>query len=228
MIFDPRTKLYILVLANLLLFFHVSLRAEVIMTVLFLLPLMIAGKIRSAVRLSLIYVVLILITVYLAPNARGVLLQYISMLAVTLHMIWPCIITGTYAFTTTSVSAFVAAMRRMHLPESLIIPCVVVIRYFPTVKEDYGHIKDAMAFRGIAGGKMALVRHPAQSLEYIMIPLLMNATNTAQDLTAAALTKGIAVKGQHTCMTELKLAAMDYVYIGLCTFVMVLAAGGVL
>ena len=105
-------------------------------------------------------------------------------------MMLPCFITGAYTFTTTSASAFICAMRRMRVPEAVVIPCVVVIRFFPTIAEDYRQIRNAMALRGIAPGGWGLVRHPAQSLEYILIPLLMNATNVAQDLSVAALTKG--------------------------------------
>ena len=108
-------------------------------------------------------------------------------------------------------------MRRMHLPESIIIPCAVVVRFFPTVGEDYRHIRAAMALRGIAAGRGALLRHPVQSLEYILMPLLMNSNNVAQDLSAAALTKGIGLPGQHTCMTELRLTAWDFLYPALCT-----------
>ena len=35
----------------------------------------------------------------------------------------------------------------------------------------------------------------------------MNSNNVAQDLSAAALTKGIGLPGRHTCMTELRLTA---------------------
>ena len=110
-----------------------------------------------------------------------------------------------------------AALRRMHLPESIIIPCAVVVRFFPTVGEDYRHIRAAMALRGIAAGRVALLRHPVQSLEYILMPLLMNSNNVAQDLSAAALTKGIGLPGRHTCMTELRLTAWDFLYPALCT-----------
>lgn len=67
-------------------------------------------------------------------------------------MMLPCIITGAYAFSTTTVGELTAALRRMHLPESIIIPCAVVVRFFPTVGEDYRHIRAAMALRGIAAG----------------------------------------------------------------------------
>ena len=116
-----------------------------------------------------------------------------------------------------TITELTAALRRMHLPESIIIPCAVVVRFFPTVGEDYRHIRAAMALRGIAAGRGALLRHPVQSLEYILMPLLMNSNNVAQDLSAAALTKGIGLPGRHTCMTELRLTAWDFLYPTLCT-----------
>ena len=67
-------------------------------------------------------------------------------------MMLPCFITGAYAFTTTSASEFICSMRRMHAPEAVVIPCVVVIRFFPTIAEDYRQIRNAMALRGIAAG----------------------------------------------------------------------------
>ena len=48
-------------------------------------------------------------------------------------MMMPCFITGAYAFSTTRVSEFVCALRRMRVPESVAIPCMVVIRFFPTI-----------------------------------------------------------------------------------------------
>lgn len=75
---------------------------------------------------------------------------------------------------------------------------------------------------------MALLRHPAQSLEYILIPLLMNGTNVSQDLSVAALTKGIGLPGQHTCMTEIRMAAWDYGYMLICAMPLALFMGGIL
>ena len=76
----------------------------------------------------------------------------VSALAVGVTMMLPCFITGAYTFTTTSASAFICAMRRMRVPEAVVIPCVVVIRFFPTIAEDYRQIRNAMALRGIASG----------------------------------------------------------------------------
>ena len=56
----------------------------------------------------------------------------------------PGFIMGYYLVSTTTVSEFVAAMERMHVPEKIVIPVSVVFRFFPTVKEEYAAIRDAM------------------------------------------------------------------------------------
>ena len=204
---DPRAKLYLLLLANLMLFFHVGTGAEAVATGLFLLLFFLSGHTRTGIRLSVVYFGLLAIDLFVVPL--------------------PCIITGAYAFSTTTVGELTSALRRMHVPESVIIPCAVVVRFFPTVQEDYHQIHNAMALHGIAEGKGALLLHPMQSLEYILMPLLMNGNNVAQDLSVAALTKGIGLPGTHTCMTELHLTVWDFIYPALCTLPL-LWKGGIL
>ena len=105
----------------------------------------------------------------------------------------------------------------------------MVIRFFPTVGEDYRQIRAAMALRGIAEGEAALLLHPAQSLEYILMPLLMNGNNVAQDLSVAALTKGIGLPGRHTSMTAAVPEGVRIFSIPLlCTLPILLFWGGVL
>ena len=56
----------------------------------------------------------------------------------------------------------------------------------------------------------------------------MNGNNVAQDLSVAALTKGIGLPGRHTSMIELCPKAADILYSLLCTLPMLLFWGGVL
>ena len=226
---DPRAKLYLLLLANLLLLFHVGTAAEAATTALCLLLFFLSGHTRTGIRLSVVYFGLLAIDLFVVPLAgEGILLNLLSLVSVGIRMMLPCIITGAYAFSTTTAGELVCALRSMHVPESIIIPCAVVIRFFPTVGEDYRQIRAAMALRGIAEGKAALLLHPAQLLEYILMPLLMNGNNVAQDLSVAALTKGIGLPGRHTSMIELCPKAADILYSLLCTLPMLLFWGGVL
>ena len=63
--------------------------------------------------------------IFVVPRAgEGVLLNLLSLVSVGARMMLPCIITGAYAFSTTTIGELTAALRRMHVPESVIIPCV--------------------------------------------------------------------------------------------------------
>lgn len=223
--FDPRAKLYLLLVANLLLFFHVNTKTECIMMLLFILPLFLAGKMKTAWTFTVMYTLMISMEFWLLPIVEeGVILNVISLFSVGIRMMLPCFVSGAYAFSTTTPSEFMSALRKLHVPEGIIITCAVVVRFFPTIREDYQQIRNAMALRGIYVG----LAHPMQSLEYVIIPLLMNASTVAQDLTVAALTRGVGLKGKHTCMTEIKMHWYDWCYMLLSTIPLALFLGGVL
>lgn len=178
--------------------------------------------------MAILYYGLLAVDMLLIPRLNGRISVLISLAAISLRMMLPCIIAGAYAFSTTTIGEFVCALRKIRVPESIIIPCMVIIRFFPTIREDYIQIRNAMAFRGIASGKGAILLHPIQSLEYILIPLLMNGNNVAQDLSVSSLTKGIGLSGKHTCMTEITMKIWDWLYMILCTMPLILFWKGVL
>ena len=101
---DPRAKLYLLLLANLMLFFHVGTGAEAVATGLFLLLFFLSGHTRTGIRLSVVYFGLLAIDLFVVPLAgEGILLNLLSLVSVGIRMMLPCIITGAYAFSTTTV-----------------------------------------------------------------------------------------------------------------------------
>ena len=219
---DPRAKLYLLVLGNLTLFLHVSLTTELLLVSILLSLYFLSGKVKSGVRMTAVYAVLVSIDTFVIPIAEGLLLNVLSLVSVGIRMMLPCVISGGYAFSTTTVGEMVCGLRKFHFSETIIIPSVTVIRFFPTIAEDYRQIRNAMTLRGIT------YRNPMEALEYILIPLLMNSNNVAQDLSVAAMTKGISLPGKHTSMIELKMVWQDWFFMVACTIPFVLYLGGVL
>ena len=63
---------------------------------------------------------------------------------------------------TLSLREFVAGMRLLHVPQKLIIPISVTLRYFPAIKEETGHIRDAMRLRNVRG---------MEKVEALIVPL---------------------------------------------------------
>ena len=107
---------------------------------------------------------------------------------------------------TTKIGEFVSAMQKMHIPDGITISLAVVMRFFPTIKEEYTSIRDAMKMRGIMlGGGNA-----AKMVEYRMIPLLFSCVNIGDELSAAAITRGLGGKVKRTSVETLKLRAQDY------------------
>lgn len=225
---DPRAKLYLLLLGNFLLFFHVSLKAEALTILLVLVLLWLSGKRKSCIRFAILYAVLASLDGMNISASDGRFWNLLAMLSGGIRMMIPCIVTGAYAFTTTTVGEFVCAMRRMHVPESVIITSSVVIRFFPTIFQDYRKISQAMQLRGMAYGRFSWITHPFQTLEYVLVPLLMNSSYAAQDLSVAALTKGIGLTGKHTCLTQIRFGIVDLLVMIVCTLPLFANLAGIL
>ena len=105
----------------------------------------------------------------------------------------PGFIMGYYLVSTTTVSEFVAAMEQMYVPQKIVIPMSVVFRFFPTVKEEYAAIRDAMKMRGIT-----TLCSPMKMLEYRVVPLMMSIAKIGEELSAAALTRGLGAPQKRT------------------------------
>ena len=218
---DPRTKIVLLILSNFILFFHVSIQYEALMMIVILSLFCFSNKVKTGFKFTILYVVFYMLNVLDLPNS--VVVSFLLMFTNTIRMMLPIIVVGTYTFTTTPTSEMVCAMRKAHVPESIIIPLVVMIRFFPTAKEDYVHIKEAMSLRGIE----ISVFHPLQALEYVLIPLLMNSSVVANALTIAALTKGLSIEGEHTSVAKLRFGLWDLVYPILCCIPLILFWKGI-
>ena len=218
-ILDPRSKLYLLLLSNMILLFHVSTCTEILLDLFLLFPLLIAKKYKSVIRFTIMLVVLFLLGLVESQNK---ILNSLILFSYTIRTMLPCFIAGSYAFTTTTISEFVVAMRKMKISEGIIIPFMVVIRFFPTIIEDYKQIRDALSYRGIT------TKNPLQYFEYILIPLLMNANNVADDLTVASMSKGISISTPHTSLTTISMHYYDYLYMIIATMPLIAFIGGLL
>ena len=125
---------------------------------------------------------------------------------VFLRKIFPCAMLGGILVSTTRVNVFMAAMHRIHLPKAMIIPMTVMVRYIPVVREDWAYISDAMRMRDVAPTLKSLLVHPARTVECIYVPMMMAALKVADELSAAAVTRGL-VKS-----TTTQLSAGDSFY----------------
>lgn len=213
-VLDPRIKLYLLLLAVLYLSLQMSIRTESLVFIIYVLPFFGAGLFKWGLAFTLIYIVQLVLASQVLPTVRQPFLAFtLSYLTNGFRILLPSIMMGAYSIKTTTVSEWIATFKKLHFPNWLIIPLAVMVRFFSTIYEDYKHIRKAMAFRGIGNNAWDLIKNPIQSLEYILIPLLMNATKVAEDLTISSLSKGLTLKGKQTSITQLHMQVYDWMYI---------------
>ena len=82
-------------------------------------------------------------------------------------------------------------MARLHVPKKLTIPLAVMLRYLPTIHEDWRYIKDAMCLRDVSPSFWGFLRSPAMTVNCIYVPLLTAASKAADELSVASVTRGI-------------------------------------
>lgn len=199
--FDPRTELLFLVLANVVAFTQHSLWVEITWVVLLLLLIIACGCTKAAGRLAFAFGLCLFLQYYVFPNGPKILASSFTVLVSYARKVFPCLIVGTLILQKTSVRELMGALRRCHIPQGLIIPLSVTIRYFPALKEEVGYIRDAMKLRNI---------HGMQKIECLLVPVMISATITAEELSAAAVTRGIENPAHRTSMVEMKFGVQDF------------------
>lgn len=123
---------------------------------------------------------------------------------------FPILITLVLLIKTTRISQFLAAFQAMHLPAAAVIPVAVMFRFIPTVQDEWAGIRKAMAFRGIEMDMVSVVRHPFHAIEYMLVPLLISSVSVMEELSAAALARGLDADHVRTSYEVVKLHALDY------------------
>ena len=217
---DPRTKLILLLTVTTLMF---STSNEGIMNfvkpVLSLIPFVLIlseRRFKTAGKYLLLYLACFALE-RIALTTLSDLLSFV-VLAMTSIMtrFAPGIMTGAWLLSSTSVSEFIGSMERMHLTEKIVIPLSVIFRFFPTISEEYQAISDAMKMRGIRfGGK-----NPFLMVEYRLVPLMVSVVKIGDELSAAALTRGLGAPVKRTNVCQIGFHVQDMIaillYVSLC------------
>lgn len=158
------------------------------------------------------YIIAVLGESYLLHYTYGVLNFILVAVCMVVTRFVPGFIMADYMMKTTTVSAFIAAMERLHIPQAITIPLAVTFRFFPTIGEEHGAINQAMSVRGVrlGGGK------PLKMLEYRMMPLMISCMNISDELSAAAITRGLGSPRKRTNICHIGFTWADGIAFAVC------------
>ena len=211
LVLDPRTKLFVMI--TLVVFALGGTGSDIAAvrygtTAVSILPpilLMTAKQYKKAAVFGFLYASIKSAEVFLVPHITGAALSIIGLCCLIFVRLMPGLIMGAYMLSSTTVSEFIAAMHRMHIPQQITIPLSVMFRFFPTVLEEFTAINTAMKMRDIRIGG----RNAGKFIEYRLVPLMVCSVNIGSELSAAALTRGLGTKVKRTNICKIGFHMQD-------------------
>ena len=147
---DPRAKLFLILICVLASMFAPSLAYQFALVVLIAILGTFFGKWKYVIKAVCFYAVICVLTVWIMAEMTGTLrTMFIAFLGL-FHKVYACGMLAGIVLSTTKVNEFLSAMNRVHAPKKLVIPLAVMLRYIPTIQEDWRYIKDAMRMRDVS------------------------------------------------------------------------------
>jgi len=121
----------------------------------------------------------------------------------------PCVLMAWCVITTTRVSALLGSLARLRVPQSLAIPLAVVLRMVPVLASESSAIGDSARSRGLRVG----LSRPSALITYRIVPLTLRTVDIGDELTQAALTRGLDASARRTCLFRIGFGWADGVLI---------------
>ena len=188
---DPRTKLFLLLVMNIVMLDTSSgVLLPYLRFIIGFLPfvlLLTSKRFKPAWVYLVIYLISHIIVLYVLDYTSGFMMMLLG---------------------------FLSSMGTKFLPggmlgsQKVIIPVSVMFRFFTTVKEEAEGISDAMRMRKL--GFSYFFFKPVEILEYRLVPLMISVVNIGEDLSASALTRCLGYKKSRTNISRCGFGWVDY------------------
>ena len=200
---DPRTKIIILAILSFMVFNDTPFYVSGILVLIPFICLFLSDYKKVALIYIFVYVIARFLQISILPTATGILSVLWIAFSYTATRMLPILMMGYYTVSTTKVSEFIASMEKSNIPRDIIIPLSVIFRYIPSVYEE---------MRGF-GLTFKSLKSPLKLIEFYMIPILISAVKTADELSAASLTRGLSNPEKRTHLVSVNFNKCDYLFI---------------
>ncbi len=207
---DPRTKVLILAFIATIEMFDISIYVICAIGLIPFALLLSDGRIAGAFKYMTVFALSVLAHIFRTDmQINMVLNMVVVLLGGFVLKLFPSFACGEYILKSTSVSEMMSAFTAMGISRNILIPLSVMFRFFPTIKEEHDAIGDAARMRGMTADRRKFWKNPGRAFEYRVIPLMISIANIGNDLSAAALSKGIDNPVRHTAYADVKIKSTD-------------------
>lgn len=104
-----------------------------------------------------------------------------------------------------------AAFRKFHIPEKLIMIFSVIFRFFPVISNDMKLMSQSIQTRGAFSRILEKIRFFPEYIEILIVPLSLRVIRIAETLSASAETRGIDLKCKRNSFVSIRSGIWDIV-----------------
>lgn len=173
--------------------------------------LLLEKKYKMVIKGFIFMIIAILLSRFVLHHYGGIIGTIALIITCAVLYMLPGLMMGYYSLITTSMNDLVESLKKMKLPDIIVVPISVMFRFAYSTAEDYHIVNDAMFMHGLT--LRHAIKEPLRILEYKLVPLLMVVTKTADDVSISAMTRGMKIGLPRTSISQTKLNAQDYFFI---------------
>ena len=203
-VLDPRCKMLLLILIGCVSYFLNGEVGSFLLILGFAVFISIGNGGKWAAKMLLFYIVIAYLNALLRYVSVPVLSVMMSVFGVTVLKLIPIAMMGLWVLRTTQMDDLMVSLQRLHLPQAVTIPLVVMFRYIPTLD-----------IRGISDTVWKRILHPISTVEYILIPLLMRCLKVTDELAASGTTRGLELEEKRYALNPVCFSWKEYAVIAL-------------
>ena len=184
---DGRTVLFLTVCSCLVSFLTTDLIGHAVFTFWLLLILCYFGLYKQGIGCYTVYLVTV-VGLYLETKYS---ISFPSPLL--LSMIYKLLLPAMPAYLLFRIPSgkLTASLRKLPIPAKAMLVLVVMLRFAPTIILEFGEVREAMKIRGFLRSVPTVLRHPLNTLEYAIVPMVFRSLKIADELSASAIVRGI-------------------------------------
>ncbi|UTC76959.1 energy-coupling factor transporter transmembrane protein EcfT [Treponema sp. OMZ 799] len=204
---NPLTEIILLISVSIISFTNEGIKMDTLILVIIAMISSCTGLIRTSIKALSIFAILQGIKYFVFPILPNTISAHFGLLVIHAPKLIPIFLVGQILIKTNSIRSIIYALKKIHLSDSLIIPLAISIRYFPSLREERMLISDAIKIRGVTGLK---------KIKVAVIPLLVTASNTADELAQAITVRGIENPARKTFVDDTRFHIWDGIMLALC------------
>ncbi|MBL1230613.1 energy-coupling factor transporter transmembrane protein EcfT [Enterococcus sp. BWB1-3] len=203
---DPKIQFLILI-AQSILVLAANVNQLILLNIFGLFYLIYNGFFKTAAKIAVLVSITIGLHLYIV-TAEQQWLKYIGFFSFMFLRFGPVLMIAR-VLQDVPAGRLMSALQSLKLPKNFSVTLAVVLRFFPTIRQENSIIQLSAKLRGLSFSQPKNWLHPLKTFEHTFVPLMMRTMKITDELTVSAMTKGIEYPGQRTSIYQSRITIKD-------------------